>query len=224
MKKETKIKIRIAEAATERYIKNPRFTIQSLAEMLEMKPSEIFDLFPNRSSILLFYYESHMIKYEEEISKIDDYQSFSLHEKLSTLALSLLDQFMEHREFVDLTYGPMICRPATNTAFEQHFKRAVQSVNQNDNRVSSSAGMVTGNWFPSVVFLEFHGLIHFWLQDESNNYENSMALVDKWAALTEELFYTKIVDKGFDLAKFLLYNSPLRDLAERASTFRKNYL
>lgn len=210
MNKETKKKIEISETATKRYIENNRFTIQSLAEELEMNPKEIFELFPNRKSILLFFYESRILIYKEQTKAIDSYSDFSLSEKLSNLFLTLLDEFLEYREFVLETYNKFISKNPLGTDFENEFKNELKTIFESDTQLSGSASFFVNRFLYGTIYCHFHALILFWANDESEKYEQSLALVDKWCSLIEELFYNKILDKGFDFGKFLFYNSPFK--------------
>ena len=222
MKKETKLKIKIAEAATGRYIENRRFTIQSLANELEMTPKQIFDLFPNRSSILRYFYDSRIVIYREQLNSIKEYSSFTLSEKLNNFFLSLLDQFSEYREFVLLTYRDMVGSPIRSSKFEKLFKEEIREIFNADEQIAASAKILQNRIIYHSIYLQFHGLILFWKNDESHLYENSMALVDKWCALQQEVFYSKIVDKGFDLGKFLYYNSPFNFTTSCALTAKRS--
>jgi AcrR family transcriptional regulator len=208
MDKETSQRIKIAEAAAARYPENRRFTIQALAADLKMKPETIYSLFPNRSSILRYFYTSRMVLYREQISGIEGYETFTLSEKLSNLFLTLLDLFGDHREFVLLTYKEFVACSLRKTGFEEELKKELELIFSADTRISSSSKPFLNRFAWHSVWLQFHGLIAFWNQDESRNTENSMALVDKWSSLCEEVFYSKVLDKGFDLARFLFYNSP----------------
>lgn len=210
MNKEIDKKIKISEAATRRYIENNRFTIQSLADELSISSSEIFDLFPNRSSILRFYYESRLIIYNDQTKKIDGYKDFTLSEKLNNLFQTITDLFQENREFVLLTYRKMIVESCSSTAFKDEFIKALKSIFYSDSHIPSSSKPFINGLLFNTLFIQFHGLILFWKYDESHAHENTMALTDKWCSLIEELYYSKTIDKGLDFVKFLLTNSPLK--------------
>ena len=222
MNKQTGKKILIAEKAAEKYLKNDRFTIQSLADDLNMKSADVFDFFPNRSSILLFYYESRIDNYNEQIKSIKDYESYTLSEKLSNFILSLLDQFKEHREFVLLTYKSLVIKNCRDSKFKERFIETVTTIFIEDKNRSASSSIILNNAFYTILLYHFHALIEFWSNDESIQSQNTMALVDKWTAFIEELFYTSIVDKGFDLTKFLFYQSPLGRVNINSCNFRSN--
>lgn len=210
MNKKTDEKIRISDAAAVRYLENERFTIPSLADKLNMQPSEIYDFFPNRRSILQFYYEATIIKYEEAIKQIDDYSSFSMAEKLSTLALTLLDLFQENREFVQRTYSSYVVCKSAITPFEKSFKQEIASIYKSDQKQSRAASLLNTDPIYELILYHFHGLIRFRLRDNTEGYQKTMELVDKWTAFVQELNYSSILDRGFELAKFAAYQTPLK--------------
>ncbi len=209
MKNETRLKIKISEAATNRYLSNTRFTIQSLADSLDMSAKDIFDLFPNRRSILDYFYESRMILYKDSLSTLEDYHEFSLSEKLNHLFLTLLDSFEEHREFTLVTYKEMVALDRRRNAFRRLFKEELKKIFNDDPQITRSSCIIQNELLWKSILLQFHGLIAFWANDSSRMRENSMALADKWSSFIEEIFYTKIIDKGFDLGKYLWMNSSL---------------
>jgi hypothetical protein len=211
MNKETKLKIQIVEAATTRFIANSRFTFESLAAETEMKSGDIMELFPNRSAILNYFYESRMILYKEQAARIPGFSEFTLHEKLSSLFLGLLDQFQEYRKFVVITYKDRVIRPTVKTNFQKLLTEELADIFGSDRQISSSASPFLHSCLFNMLVWQFHALILFWANDKSNQQESTLALTDKWCAFLEEVFYSKIMDRGFDLGKFLLYNSPLKD-------------
>lgn len=212
MDKETRKKIEIAEKATERYLKNRRFTIQSLAEEVNVTSKDIFEFFPNRRSILQFYYESRILLYQEQKSSIDSYGDFSLQEKLSNLFLTMLDLFNEQREFVLETYKEFVVTKPMDKQFENSFREEIKHIFQSDNHVSISSRILLNQITYAIFFYHFHALILFWSKDTSRAREQTYALVDKWCSFVEEFFYSKIADKGFDLAKFVFYHSPMKNI------------
>ncbi len=215
MDKHTKLKITIAELAADKYVVNPRFTIQAIADTLEISSNDIFELFPNRSSMLRFYYESRLIVYRNQVQSIDNYADFTLSEKLSNLFLSILDQFSENREFVMKTYPAGICATNFKGTFEEDLKEEIRQIFRSDNRISGTAGFLKQPLLYSAIVKHFDGFVLFWKNDESSMNQQTMALIDKWTSFIQELFYSKIADQAFDLGKFLLYASPLKKYMNR---------
>jgi len=215
MDKQTELKITIAELAAEKYVTNPRFTIRSIADELKLSPEDIFELFPNRSSILRFFYESRLVVYRNQTESIDNYSDFTLSEKLSNLFLSILDQFSENRLFVLKTYPAGFCSNNFKGSFDDHLKEEIRDIFQSDSRISWTAGFLKKPLLYSALVKHFEGFVLFWKNDESSMNQQTMALIDKWSSLVQELFYSKVADQAFDLGKFLLYVSPLKKFINR---------
>ena len=218
MNKKTKKKIQIAEAAADRYVENERFSFESLAEKMGTDTKEILNHFPSRRSILEFYYEAQLIRYREISSKIDGYDQFTLAEKLSNLALTLLDLFNENREFVVKSYSRFIVCTRNKTAFEKQILSEFDEIISEDQNKSTITAFLNSTLLHRALLHHFHGLVKFWSTDRSENFQKSMELIDKWTALAEAIAYSGITDKAAGLAKFLIYNSPFKE----CSVNRKN--
>lgn len=215
MDKQTELKISIAELATAKYVTNPRFTIQSVAEELNISSNDIFELFPNRSSILRYFYESRLTVYRYQTQSIDNYQDFTLSEKLSNLFLNLLEQFSEHKEFILKTYPNGICTNNYKGSFDDDLKVEIREIFRSDSQISNTASFLKQPLLYSALVKHFDGFVIFWKKDESSMNQQTMALIDKWSSFVQELFYSKIADQAFDLGKFLLYASPLKKFIHR---------
>lgn len=209
------LKIQIAEIAVSKYVTNPRFTIRSIADELKISSKEIFELFPNRSSILRYFYESRIILYRSQTQSIDNYSDFTLNEKLSNLFLNLLDQFSENREFILKTYPTGLCSNNFKGSFDNKLKEEIRDIFQSDSNISNTASILKQPLLYSALVKHFDGFVIFWKKDQSSMNQQTMALIDKWSSFVQELFYSKIGDQAFDLGKFLFYASPIKKYMNR---------
>lgn len=197
------LKIELTEAAIDLYIEN-KFTIANLANKTGKNASEIYSVFPNKKAILEFYYPSLVIRYQAMISEIDDFDSYSISEKLSNFAFTLFDMMGERRVFVEDTFEKYVWHCSSKSEFKQEIRTLFKDFFTSDGNISTSAGFFIGNLFYNSLATQFLYLIKFWLEDESEDRERTIALTDKITGFIEELVYSKIVDKGFDLAKYSL--------------------
>lgn len=214
-------KIKTSEKAAQLYLKNERFKIQQLAEELDTEPVKIFESFPNRNAILDFFYESRVLLLDDVTRKIEGFHTFTLSEKLSTLILTILDLFQEHREFVIETYQPRVaCSSYDRTRFKTAVKERVSEIFKTDSRISTFSGMAFQSLFISLFTFHFHAIVRVWMNDKSNSLGTTMALVEKWTSLVQEIFYSAIIDKGFDFVKFIFTSSGFSDWVQSEN---KNY-
>jgi hypothetical protein len=214
MEKNIQFKTKIAECGARRYVQNSRFTYRSLAFELSVDETEISKHFSSRSSLLRYFYESRILLHQEQIDQIDDYATFSLGEKLSNLFLTLFDLFDEHREFVQLTYDEFTIKHP-DSCFKKLFLKEIEQIFSSDNRIAASSGVFINQRIYLFMFYSFNTILKSCFCDDTKNHEHCMALTDKLCSFVEELFYTQVLDKGFDLGKFLIYNSPLKSIFEK---------
>lgn len=210
MEKDIKKKSKIAEKAAELYTDNPDFSLKFLAESLNMKPSDLYKLFPNKKKVLQFYYTAQFYKYLEITSGIENFQNYTLAEKMSNLAYTLTDLLLEQREFAGQTFNKLICRYLDKTEFETKLEEEIRTYFMNDSGISTSASFILQPWFFNLIGKHYLWLVNYWLADESKGFENTMALTDKWTSFVQEMLYSSILDKGFDLAKFTFMQSGIK--------------
>jgi len=195
------LKIELTEAAIDLYIED-KFTISNLTGKTGKTASVIYSLFPNKNAILKFYYPSLIVRYQAMISEIDDFDSYSISEKLSNFAFTLFDMMDERREFVEDTFEKYVWTCSSKNEFQKLIKSLFKDFFTSDGKIATSAGFFMGDLFYSSLKTQFLFLIKFWLDDNSEGHERTFALTDKITGFIEELVYSEIVDKGFDLAKY----------------------
>lgn len=209
MNKKTEKKIQIANLGAALYTKNPRYTMSALAEAAGLeKKDEIYDYFSNRRDVIEFFYEGLLIQYRQIITRIDGYQGYTFSEKLSNLALTIIDLMEPHKEFVKHTYRSFILCSYRKTAYTKALRTEFKLIYESDTDQSRLSSMLISSPVYKTAELNFHLLIRFWLKDKSEGAQKTMELVDKWTAFVQEIHHSSILDRGFDVAKFLFYNSP----------------
>lgn len=196
-------KIELTEAAIDLYIED-KFTIPNLTRETGKTASEIYTLFPNKNSILKFYYPALVIRYRAMISEIDGFDSYSISEKLSNFMFTLFDMMDERREFVKDTFEKYGWKCTSKSEFHHKIRSLFKEFFTTDGNIATSAGFFIGDWFYASLKTQFLFLIKFWLEDDSDGLERTFALTDKITGFIEELVYSKLADKGFDLAKYSL--------------------
>ncbi|MEO1023869.1 MAG: hypothetical protein AAFW89_15095 [Bacteroidota bacterium] len=201
-------KIVLTEAAV-KLNQEGTFTIPRLAKDTGLTASDIYRLFPNKKAILRFYYPSLVIRYRAMIEEIEDFETYTISEKLSNFMFTLFDLMMEQREFVDDTFDTMVFKSGKKTPFHKEVQALFTEFFTTDPNIAVSAGFLMKDYFYGFIRDEYLHVIKFWLNDGSHGYEKSMALTDKLTGFVEELIYNKTIDKGFDLFKYLLGSAGL---------------
>ena len=140
------------------------------------------------------------------INEIDNFESYTLSEKLSNFAFTSFDMLQEKEAFVEATLSEYILNSFTKTDFEKELERIIKQFLQNDNHLSIASTLVLNSYSYAFLRRQFLELLRFWINDTSEDKELSMELTDKSTAVLEELMYNPVLDKSFDLAKFVNAN------------------
>lgn len=202
------IKFTIAEAAVQQYEeRGSNFTLKQVAEAADITVSDIFEHFPNKKAILLFYYEAMIVRYRLMLEDIDGFGDYLLAEKLSNFAYTSFDMFGEHEDFVRQTFKPLIICSFSKTEFEKGVEELLSEFFNSDPRISMGSSFLMNDYLYRLLRKKYLMLVRFWLQDESEDKELSMELTDKYTAFIQEIMYSAAVDRGVDLVKFFFSNN-----------------
>ncbi len=202
-------KIEICHTAVDLILDNGGFTISQLSDKTGKSASQIYSLFPNKKAITEFFYPALVIQYSAMIEEIEDFETYTVSEKLSNFIFTSFDMMDDHREFVEDTFDEMVFRKGCDSAFHDEVTNLFKHFFTTDGNIAVSAGFLMKDYFYEFIAKEYLHIVKFWLKDSSEDKERSFALVDKLTGFVQEVVYNKIVDKGFDLAKYLISHAGL---------------
>lgn len=204
---ELRAKLEIADAVTKLYVeKGGSFTMHDVAKRTGASVGELFSYFADKEEIIYFYYASLITRYRMMIEEIDDFETFTLSEKLSNFAYTSFDLMQEREEFVQQTFRSYIMHSCLQTDYEQEVEALLYDFFRDDRGKTASSDLLITDCSMRLIRKKYLHLVDFWLKDESEDKEVSVELTDKVTGLMEEALYTSVVDRSFDLAKFLFAN------------------
>lgn len=205
---ELETKLKIAVAAVDLYVEQDgEFTIHDVAASSDMAVAEIFEYFPNKKAILEFYYTSLIIRYRLMVEEIEDFNTYTLSEKLSNFMYASLDLLGEKKEFIQMSFDSLIRCSYTKTPFEKEAESVLTDFIKNDQGLSAGSQLLLNRLLYEVMLQKYLYIIGYWLTDDSENKERTIEFIDKLTAFIQEILYNKVADQGFELLKFLFTNS-----------------
>ncbi|MEX0773397.1 MAG: TetR/AcrR family transcriptional regulator [Balneolales bacterium] len=210
-KEELQKRARIVNAALDLYVnESDKFTLKNIAKKARVKEAEIYSYFPNKTAILKDFYSGIVPQYKEMIREIEGFDQYDLSEKLSNFVYSSLDMMQERRDFVEKTFDDLIVGSYQKPEFQYQVERLVEDFVKEDPRIAGSNQYLLNSFSYNFLSKEYLKLVRFWIGDESAGSEKTMALTDKLTAFLNEILYTSVLDKGFDLGHFLVTNRIIR--------------
>lgn len=210
-KEELQKRARIVNAALDLYVnESDKFTLKNIAKKARVKEAEIYSYFPNKTAILKDFYSGIVPQYKEMIREIEGFDQYDLSEKLSNFVYSSLDMMQERRDFVEKTFDDLIVGSYQKPEFQYQVEKLVEEFVKEDSRIAGSNQYLLNSFSYNFLSKEYLKLVRFWIGDESAGSEKTMALTDKLTAFLNEILYTSVLDKGFDLGHFLVTNRIIR--------------
>lgn len=208
---ELQTKLEITGVAVDLYVEQDgEFTLNQISKEIELSVADIFDYFPNKQAILEFYYTSLIIRYKLMLEDIEDFETYSLSEKLSNFIYASFDMMAEKQAFVELTFNKMIRYSYARTEYSKKVESTIESFFREDPRISTGSSLIMNDLFFKLMSRRYMYLVSYWIGDNSEGKERSMELTDKLTAFIQEVMYNSVADKGFDLLRFLYSNSSLK--------------
>jgi AcrR family transcriptional regulator len=206
-----KIKLAIADAAAQVYVeRDGAFNLHQAARKAGLNVGTILEYFDNQQDIIYFFYASLVKRYRLMIEDIEGFAEFTLSEKLSNFAYASFDMLAEHEDFVKATFNQYILCSCKKAAYESDIENLLADFIKNDPGRSASSDLMVNKCSLRLIRKKYLHLVKFWLNDKSEDKQVSIELTDKITGLIEEALYTSVIDRSFDLAKFLFSNETIR--------------
>lgn len=182
-------------------------TMKAIARSAEVADATIYNYFPTKESILFGYYQDHMQDVTERLKSLDDFHTFEFQEQLQTVMETSLELFLPDREFVAETNKMVFLSFSSSyrqlKPIRQSFYRIIHEI--------FDAAIEAGE-IPDQVLLEisnqffwdyYIAVIHYWLNDTSEQFINTTVLIDKSLDLGCSMIKSGIANKIFDIMTFL---------------------
>lgn len=198
----------IIKGAIDLYLEDQKkFNMRNVAKLMEIDPTEVYNMFPTKEAILKAFYTDLVKNYKMMTKEIEDFHSYTLAEKMQNFAYASFDMLREEREFFNQTFESMVLKKGPRKGMGKEVNRMLKDWISEDEKVADSAKPFIRDFSYDLLTMEYFNLLKFWKNDESIDAERTVALTDKLTMLVEELLYSTIIDRGIDAAKYLFQQS-----------------
>ena len=182
-------------------------TMKEISSRAGYGAATIYNYFPSKEKILFGYFEEKQIDMSESLGSVPDFDSFDLKEKLQIQIETLLDIYLEDREFVEEAYGLLLDSPLRTLSEFQPIKQVFTNMVKSFFDDAAAKGEIPAPPFPGLavnLYWDYTGLVVFyWLKDDSSGFTNTSVLIDLSLDIIVSVLRSGILSKAADMAAFL---------------------
>ena len=208
MKDKEDIKLKILELALEMYMDNPmQFSVRNVAKELKLPREQVYVHFQSKNAILRYFYQLCFEEYLKQTNEINDYNNYTLEEKLGHLVYTHIELFQKDKEFVESTFNEVIYKANSKNVFQNSLEEQIEKILKES---EGDASILPGKYLSEFMVKELFHIFKFWIKDDSEQSAQTIELVDKIIAFLGEILSNKIVTRGIDLCRTLLEQNVTR--------------
>jgi hypothetical protein len=224
--KSVEFKTKVVSAAIEIYIEERQaFTLRNIAKKAKCKVEEIQAIYPGKQAILKGYYALIPDRYRETVQEIEGFETLSIGDQISNYVYTTFDILSEQRDFVEETFEENILRGG-KSSWERESAKIFRKLIESDPRIPQMNKLLLRDFMFDTIAKEYLQIVRFWVHDDSEGSERTLALVDKIASFGTEIAYSGVLDSGLDLAKYVfgndIWKSRMPSLFNDISQFANN--
>ncbi len=186
--------------------KKQPLSILSFTSDLKMKESTFYKYFTSFDQLEKEFWKVIFDRTIHNIENQDVYHSYSINEKLLAFHYTLIEELKGYRNYaVHVLHHEKIYElyPSCFETFKKKFEDFTSKLVDEGlvTQEIASRPFITDKykyflWYQPVSILKF------WVKDESKNFENTDALIEKTVNFSFDLMISNGLDSFFDLAKF----------------------
>ncbi len=142
------------------------------------------------------------------ILQMDEYSSFSARHKLISFYYTLFELLAANRDFIllDIGAGKRFLKSQKQLKnLRKSFAKYIHSLNiETLNFNEKTLDTLQAKFLKQAAWIQFLGVLHFWLEDNSPSYEKTDILIEKSINTGFDLINVQPVKSIIDLGKFLV--------------------
>lgn len=182
-------------------------TMGAVAKAADIGGSTIYNYFKSKEQILFAQKETMLQQAVRQLKQIEDLGSYQLQERLQVYFDLILEVYEEHRDFVIEAQKQIALTPFSFVAEIKSLKEVFGGPVHEAMEAAIESGEIPHpplrSFLESLIGDYFHGLVHYWSEDDSEDRSKSLQLSDLSLGLGVSLLKSGAINKGLDLLQFL---------------------
>lgn len=183
-------------------------TMREISTTAGFSAGTIYSYFPSKEQIFYAYFDQKQDDLFASLAEIEDFESFTLKEKLQTLIEMQLEMYLKDRSFVAVTFKALLdspmrsfteLRPTQDRFTAQVTRFLTEAIHRGEVAVQPFEAFVCN------LFWDYKNLIVlYWLKDETVGFVHTSKMIDMTLDIYIDIIKSGLVGKVADVALFLV--------------------
>jgi len=181
-------------------------SVVAFVEDLKIKESTFLKYFNSFDHLDRSIWKSIFEDVRDSIQSEDVYESYSVNEKLLAFYYSWIETLKDYRSYAIYIAGKerfYELYPGQFEDFKQEFEDFAKSLVEEGLATEEIARRrFINDSYKYIAWVQPVSIFKFWIKDESENFQDTDALIEKTVNFSFDLMRSNSIDSFFDLAKF----------------------
>lgn len=189
---------------------NAPVSVFAFSKKLGAKESDFYTFFNSFSALEREIWNNWITETIEMIENDESYRNYSVREKILAFYFSWLETLKENRSYVQMKKEAMkkqIGMPDYLKSMHATFSRYINDLMLEGKDTKEVAERPFSNQYDKAFWAQLIFISNFWLNDDSQNFEQTDAAVEKSVNFAFDLIAKGALDSFLDLAKFLFQSA-----------------
>ncbi|MDJ0761431.1 MAG: TetR/AcrR family transcriptional regulator [Myxococcota bacterium] len=183
-------------------------TMRAVSTRAGFSPGTIYRYFPTKEKIFYAYFEQKQDELEAALNEIEDFNDYTLKEKLQMMMETQLEVYTPDREFVEVTFRALLDSPMKSFTELQptkgKFTKTVQGYFAQGVERKDIPEQPFENFLVHLFWDYKNLMVMYWLRDETPAFTNTSRLIDLSLDIYVDLLKSGIITKTADTISFLV--------------------
>jgi hypothetical protein len=208
-KTETDLKVKIKEAYLDYVLtegKNP-VSVYHFAKNADFKESDFYQWYNSFDTVAQDIWETTIHQVFASLMATDEYNGFSVREKVLSFYFTLVQELKKNRSYVCFSASKWVVpgrkdsiRSAVEKLVQEYFEKQVLDGFDSGELLNRSK---VGDYYSKAMVIQFWLVLDFWIKDNSRDFEDTDAFIEKTVHLAFGMMQESTLDKAVDLVRFL---------------------
>lgn len=207
--KQAKVKKKILNCAIDLISDNgyKKTSMSKIAKKAKIGEATIYNYFPTKEHILFEYYYELQLQTKKILLETKEFNQFSLKEQLQLLINTQIELLSNNRTFVLEIYEEIFYKTFTHPAMDKGNNELTSMISELFD-IAIEAEEIEDIPFSNTILNlgcdYIFGVIYYWIQDESENYNNTTVMIDKSLEIIYAILQSGLINKIEDLLSFII--------------------